>query len=168
MKSLVLTTLLTGTIVFSTIGCSHKDVKPDQAITNAKIAAPAVVEKSQPLDLEMAHFAFNSAVLTKAGKSALQRNAEALKKDSNLKIQVQGFCDDRGSVQYNLALGERRALAARKYLNTLGISKDRIATVSFGKANPLDAQNNEQAWARNRRASFVIQSEKTSSHDRAG
>jgi peptidoglycan-associated lipoprotein len=110
------------------------------------------------LNLEMTHFALNSSVLTAAGKAALKQDAAALKSDPHVKIQAQGYCDDRGSVQYNMALGERRAQAVKAYLETLGISSDRIATVSFGKSDPLDPRDNQQAWALNRRASFVVQS----------
>jgi peptidoglycan-associated lipoprotein len=114
---------------------------------------------SQNPDLAMTHFAFNSAVLTAYGKRVLSKDAEQLQQDATLKVQVQGFCDDRGSAQYNLRLGERRAEAVKTYLKTLGISGERITTVSFGKAQPLITQDNEKAWAQNRRASFVIQSQ---------
>ena len=106
--------------------------------------------------IELAHFAFNSAILTETGKAALGQNARALKQDPSLKVEAQGYCDDRGSVQYNQALGERRALAVRAYLVSQGIAGDRIATASFGKSRPLDSRETEQAWALNRRASFVI------------
>jgi peptidoglycan-associated lipoprotein len=132
-------------------GCSHNVVKSEQEVP--KLQAKAI----QDPNLEMAHFAFNSAELTDFGKETLKNNAQQLKQNPQLRVQIQGFCDDRGGVQYNLALGERRAKAAKAYLQKLGIAGDRIAAVSFGKADPLDAHENEQAWAKNRRANFVIE-----------
>jgi peptidoglycan-associated lipoprotein len=79
-----------------------------------------------------------------------------LKKYSNVKIQIEGHCDERGTVEYNLALGERRANSTKKYLTSLGISPDRISTISYGKERPADPGHNEEAWAKNRRAHTII------------
>jgi peptidoglycan-associated lipoprotein len=73
-----------------------------------------------------------------------------------VKIQVEGHCDERGTNEYNLALGERRANAAKKYLVSLGVSTDRISSISYGEEKPLDAGHNEEAWSKNRRGHFVI------------
>jgi len=155
MKSLTFVPIVAVLSVVSMSGCGHKIIRPDETPDTPA----ADVHKARNPDLEMTHFAFNSAILTEAGKRVLKQDAEALVNDSTIKIQAQGFCDDRGSVGYNLALGERRARAVKAYLESLGVSGERIATVSFGKSRPLDPKENEQAWAMNRRASFVIQSQ---------
>ena len=84
----------------------------------------------------------------------LKRNAEIIKQMPNSVIQIEGHCDERGTQQYNLALGERRALAVRDYLIRLGISGDRLVTISYGEEDPADPGHSESAWAKNRRAEF--------------
>jgi peptidoglycan-associated lipoprotein len=79
-----------------------------------------------------------------------------LKKYSTWQITIEGHCDERGTAEYNLALGERRAVAARNYLVSLGLTADRIKTVSYGKEFPFDPAHTESAWAKNRRAHFVV------------
>jgi peptidoglycan-associated lipoprotein len=86
----------------------------------------------------------------------LKENAALLMQYPKVKIQVEGHCDERGTNEYNLALGERRANSAKRYLISLGISSDRISTISYGEERPLDPRSNEEAWAKNRRGHFVI------------
>jgi peptidoglycan-associated lipoprotein len=86
----------------------------------------------------------------------MKDNAALLMKHPNVKIQIEGHCDERGTVEYNLALGERRANSAKKYLISLGVAEGRISTISYGKEKPLDPGHNEGAWAKNRRAHFII------------
>jgi peptidoglycan-associated lipoprotein len=93
-----------------------------------------------------------------AGQQVLNANAEILKKYPTWIITIEGHADERGSAEYNLALGERRALAARNYLVSLGIPADRLRTVSYGKEFPFDPGHDEAAWAQNRRAHFVVTS----------
>jgi peptidoglycan-associated lipoprotein len=101
-------------------------------------------------------YAFDSAELSPEAVSTLKGNADVLRKYSSWKITIEGHCDERGTAEYNLALGERRAVAARTYLVTLGIPADRIQTVSYGKEFPFDPGHTEEAWAKNRRGQFVI------------
>ena len=100
-------------------------------------------------------FDFDMADIREDAKPTLEENASFLKQYPSIKIVIEGHCDERGSVEYNLALGERRAKAARNYLATLGVESARMTTVSYGKELPLDPGHDEQAWARNRRAHFV-------------
>ncbi len=93
-----------------------------------------------------------------AGQQTLNGNAEILKKYPSWVITIEGHADERGTAEYNLALGERRALAARNYLVSLGIPADRLRTVSYGKEFPFDPGHSEEAWAKNRRAHFVVTS----------
>jgi peptidoglycan-associated lipoprotein len=86
----------------------------------------------------------------------LKANSAFLKKFPNIKIQIEGHCDERGTNEYNLALGERRANSTKKYLLSLGVSENRMSTISYGEEKPMDSAHNEEAWAKNRRAHFVI------------
>ncbi len=101
-------------------------------------------------------FGFDSAEVDQAGQAVLSANAEIMKRYSSWVITVEGHCDERGTAEYNLALGERRALAARNYLVSLGIPSERLRTVSYGKEFPFDPGTTEEAYARNRRAHFVV------------
>ena len=86
----------------------------------------------------------------------LKENAALLKRYPNVKIQIEGHCDERGTTEYNIALGERRANSTQKYLLAIGISADRLSTISYGEEKPTDPGHTEDAWAKNRRAHFVI------------
>jgi peptidoglycan-associated lipoprotein len=101
-------------------------------------------------------FGFDTSEIDSGGQAALNANADLLKRYPGWTITIEGHCDERGTAEYNLALGERRALSARNYLVSLGISADRLRTISYGKEFPFDPGHNEQAWAKNRRAHFVI------------
>ena len=101
-------------------------------------------------------FELDSADLSGAGIATLQQNAGLLKKFASWQITIEGHCDERGSAEYNLALGERRALAARDYLVSLGVPATRVRTVSYGKEFPFDPARTEAAFSKNRRAHFVI------------
>jgi peptidoglycan-associated lipoprotein len=101
-------------------------------------------------------FELDSAEVSGPGRQVLQTNASVLKKYPGMQVTVEGHCDERGTAEYNLALGERRALAAKNYLVSLGIPADRIKTVSYGKEFPFDPGHDDSAWQKNRRAHFVI------------
>ena len=136
----------------------------------AKLAQKAELEKSlvakkergiegevfESKMLKDIHFAYDQYDIRRVDEEILRENAAFLKKNPQMKIQVEGHCDERGTVEYNLALGERRANSAKRYLVSLGISADRISTISFGKERPLDPGHNEEAWAKNRRAHIVV------------
>jgi peptidoglycan-associated lipoprotein len=102
------------------------------------------------------HFDFDKYDIRPGDTEILKENAALLIKHPNVKIQLEGHCDERGTIEYNLALGERRANSTKKYLISIGISTDRISTISYGKEKPLDPGHNEEAWAKNRRAHTVI------------
>jgi peptidoglycan-associated lipoprotein len=101
-------------------------------------------------------FEYDSSELTPAGQAALDENSATLRKNSTWIVTIEGHCDERGTAEYNLALGERRSVTARTYLVSLGISADRLRTVSYGKEFPFDPGHDEAAYAKNRRAHFVI------------
>lgn len=103
-------------------------------------------------------FDFDKYDIRPGDATILKANAEVIKNYSNLKIQIEGHCDERGTEEYNLALGERRASSTKKYLTSLGITVDRVSTISYGEERPFDTGHNEEAWAKNRRAHFIITS----------
>ncbi len=102
------------------------------------------------------HFDFDKYEVRRVDEAILKENAAFLKNNPKMKVQIEGHCDERGTVEYNLALGERRANNAKQYLVSLGIPADRISTISYGKERPLDKGHNEEAWAKNRRAHIVV------------
>lgn len=101
-------------------------------------------------------FDFDKYDIRPGDAEILKENGALLMKHPNAKIQIEGHCDERGTLEYNLALGERRANSTKKYLISLGISENVISTISYGEERPLDPGHNEEAWARNRRAQFVV------------
>ncbi|MCQ2741652.1 MAG: peptidoglycan-associated lipoprotein Pal [Alphaproteobacteria bacterium] len=101
-------------------------------------------------------FAFDSSAISSDAAEALKSQAKWLKKHEQVKVVVQGYCDERGTREYNLALGERRANAVKQYLVSKGVAADRISTISYGKERPAVLGSNEAAWAQNRRAVTVV------------
>jgi peptidoglycan-associated lipoprotein len=133
-------------------------VPPEPAITDDPLRSSDIdaINKNSPFQPVL--FAFDSSEIDAAGQQALTANVGVLKKYSEWVITIEGHADERGTAEYNLALGERRAMAARTYLVSLGIPADRLKTVSYGKEFPFDPAHNEAAWAKNRRAHFVVTS----------
>lgn len=123
------------------------EIKPQIAREAETKAAP---------QLEDIHFDFDKSDIKTDAREALQKNADWLQKNPDIKIQIEGHCDERGTAEYNLALGERRAMSTKKYLISLGISADRIYTISYGEELPIDPNHSEDAWAKNRRAHFLV------------
>ena len=105
---------------------------------------------------EDVHFAFDSFLLDPEAERILAEKAAWLQDNANVDVQIEGHCDERGTSDYNLALGERRANAVQQYLTLLGIDSGRLSTISYGEEQPLDPGHDEAAWSRNRRAHFVI------------
>ena len=120
---------------------------------------PVVVEEPPPPPVEIVlktvYFDFDKANLRPEAKELLKVNAQVLKDNPDVTVSIEGHCDERGTVEYNLALGERRANAARQYLVDMGVAAARIRTISYGEERPADPGHNEGAWAKNRRAAFV-------------
>lgn len=109
--------------------------------------------------LKPVHFDFDKYDLQAEAIRTLGGNAAAIKEHNQFNVRVEGHCDERGTVEYNLALGEKRARAARDYLVSLGVEARRLRVVSYGKERPADPRHNETAWAMNRRAEFVFLTE---------
>jgi peptidoglycan-associated lipoprotein len=116
-------------------------------------AAPTVAAVT---GLERIFYDFDQYTLTPAARETLAANAAYLQANPDVQVRIEGHCDERGSDEYNLALGARRAMAAQNYLVSLGIDKDRLSTISYGEEMPLDPGHSEEAWAKNRRAEFKV------------
>lgn len=168
-----------------TVAADHSAIKSSTASQNSKNQASSRdAAKQQPLKpdaakeaagqnklepianaaelkiaFEKVYFDFDSSVLSQDARKKLVKNAEKLSKDGKVKIRIEGNCDERGSDEYNIALGERRAKAAMQYLATLGIPEKRLSTISYGKEKPAVEGHDEAAWAKNRRDEFVIVSQ---------
>lgn len=113
----------------------------------------------RPLMLANVNFDYDKYDLTASARDVLAGHARALRERPELNVRIAGHCDERGTIEYNLALGEKRANAVKDYLVSLGVERSRLSTISYGKERPLDARSNEEAWAKNRRAEFVIQNQ---------
>ena len=122
----------------------------------ARLKAMSAEEIEKSGLLKEVFFDFDKADIREQDRATLSQNADALKKFDFLRITVEGHCDERGTVEYNLALGERRAKAAYDYLVSLGVPADRLKTVSYGKEVPVCTQSTEECWQRNRRAHFTV------------
>jgi peptidoglycan-associated lipoprotein len=123
-------------------------------VTEPTAPAAVSVTASDGSQLETVYFDYDSFTLTAAARAVLERNARWLKENPAVTVTIEGHCDERGSDEYNLALGERRAQAVRNYLAALGVGAERLATVSYGEERPAVAGHDESAWTKNRRAAF--------------
>lgn len=108
-------------------------------------------------ELRDINFGFDSSELNEVARAILRENAQWLSANSDATVQIEGHADERGTIEYNRALGMRRAQSAYDYLRSLGIAANRMSTVSYGEELPLDPRHNEEAWARNRRVHFDVQ-----------
>jgi peptidoglycan-associated lipoprotein len=102
------------------------------------------------------YFDYNQSVIRSEAKEPLRNAAESLKSNTKAQIAIEGHCDERGSSEYNLALGERRAQSVKSYLRTLGVDGKRLSAISYGKERPVDPGHTEEAWAKNRRAELIV------------
>jgi len=129
---------------------------PTAPIAEDKVGAVTLDEINRNSPLRPVFFGYDQADVSAEAQRILDANAEVLKKNATWVITIEGHCDERGTAEYNLALGERRAGAARTYLVSLGIAGDRIRIVSYGKEFPFDPAHTEAAWEKNRRGHFVV------------
>ena len=142
----------------------EEEVKKEEARKAREFEKSLVAKKEPGIEgivlesklLKDIYFDFDKYDIRPGDAEILKENATLLKKYTNVKIQIEGHCDERGTIEYNLALGERRANNTKQYLISLGVPPDRISTISYGKERPLDSGHNEEAWAKNRRAHPII------------
>jgi peptidoglycan-associated lipoprotein len=149
----------------STSAATSDSLRDSQIREEMIVAAPQRTMMTEPMTsmekpvlagLQVVPFAYDQHLLSDEARNIIAANAAILKKASNVRFQLAGHCDERGSDQYNIALGERRAEAVRAYLRELGIDAGRMETVSYGEEQPLDAGHNESAWMKNRRVEFIL------------
>lgn len=147
------------------------EVKPEKKVPEEKIAEPPIakveikeVEKPKYVEekavFEDIHFDFDKYAIRPDAKPILQKVVSHLLKDPSLRILIEGHCDERGTNEYNLALGDRRAKATKDFLGALGVVSKRIEIVSYGEEKPLCGEKTEECWQKNRRSHFVILKEK--------
>jgi len=116
----------------------------------------AKLQKQETIRLSTIYFAFDDYSLSEQAKKTLIENAAWLINNSKKTIIIEGHCDERGTEEYNIALGERRANSAKRYLINLRVKPDQLSTISYGEERPVDSGHDEDAWAKNRRAEFVM------------
>jgi peptidoglycan-associated lipoprotein len=131
-------------------------IVPPEPVRDDAISSASLDDLNKNSPLKPVFFELDSSDLSAVAQKSLDENASLLKRYPSWAVTVEGHCDERGTAEYNLALGERRAIAARAYLVSLGIPADRVRTVSYGKEFPFDPGHDEGAWGKNRRAHFVI------------
>jgi len=163
MRSSFFSLALVGFIVL-TVSCSKKDVKSDEpgfSPSEGAAASPDASvnagEASTPApDMATIYFAFDSFTLSGEGRDALKSNADWLRDNPTATVQIEGHCDERGTTEYNLALGEKRANSVKNYLTKMGVDSSRLSVISYGEERPAVSGHDEAAWAQNRRAAFVV------------
>lgn len=169
MKRLVLL-LAIGllTVAVINVSCGGKKEVAEEILVDTTPPSPPdttpVVEEPPPppppklreSQFETVHFDFDEYNLRSDAKAALDNNYELLNEFSSAIIKIEGHCDERGTIEYNLSLGEKRAKATQDYLVGLGIAPNRISIISYGKEQPVDPRLNEEAWAKNRRCEFRV------------
>lgn len=152
-------------VVVINVSCGGKKEVAEEILVDTTPPPPPdttpVVEEPPPPMLresqfETVHFDFDKYNLRSDAKAALDNNYELLNEFSSAIIKIEGHCDERGTVEYNLSLGDKRAKAAQDYLIGLGIAPNRISIISYGKERPIDPRSNEEAWAKNRRGEFLV------------
>ena len=131
-------------------------VVPPEPVRADTITSSSLDDLNKQGLLKPVFFEYDSSELTQPGIATLNENASTMKRNGSWTVTIEGHCDERGTAEYNLALGERRAVAARTYLLSLGVSADKLRTVSYGKEFPFDPGHDESAYTKNRRAHFVI------------
>jgi peptidoglycan-associated lipoprotein len=163
---LLLSTCAALALVVGTPGCARRAaVTPPAAPATAPPVAttpepPAPVEPAAPIPpptMDPAFFGYDSHLLGESARTALDQVAKLLRDHAEFEVTIEGHCDERGTSEYNLALGERRARAARQYLVMAGVPIERVQIVTFGEERPFQQGHDEAAWANNRRAHFVVQ-----------
>ncbi len=171
MMVLVVLAFAFGTMLMVS-SCAKKQIGTGEAAPAARPApapAPAPAPSTKGVDdadklrgeirafeAEGIYFDFDKSEIKPEAKAVLEKKAAWLRANSSYKVKIEGNCDDRGTNEYNLALGDRRAKAAQKYLNALGISMDRMSTISYGEEKPMCTEKNEKCWSQNRRDDFKL------------
>lgn len=166
MMKRILSILMALTLSLAFVACSSNKPKENMDEMGQVMEGDGDIDSSMvdklssdmgnAMGLDTINFAFDSFQIPNNEMEAVRNNARILNENPSVNVQIEGHCDERGSVQYNLALGDKRAKAVKRAMQRLGVAPSRIDVISFGKEQPLDPGSNEAAWAMNRRANFVI------------
>ena len=133
---------------------AREEAERQRRIAESQLASrPTAVTPGRSV-MDTVYFEFDQATLSDPAKDTLVRNAEWLRANPDVRVQVEGNADERGTPEYNLALGERRAAAVKSYLSSLGVENSRLVTISYGEERPADPGHSEDAWTKNRRVDF--------------
>ena len=184
---ILLLCFVTGVFIFAGYGCAKKEIKSDEGLKQSappeasqkttsednsqakrevkeNEAPPGPKEQPEPVDaarseksLQAVYFDLDKYDIKPADASILEEGAKWIRAKKPGLVVIEGNCDERGTVEYNLALGERRSEAAKNYLVSLGVDASKLKTISYGKSKPVDTGHSEEAWAKNRRDDFVVQ-----------
>ena len=172
MMVLVVLAFACGTMLMMS-SCAKKQIGTGEAAPAPAAAAPSAPAPAAPstkpvddadklrgeikaFEAEGIYFDYDKSEIKAEAKAILEKKAAWLRANPSYKVKIEGNCDDRGTNEYNLALGDRRAKAAQKYLNALGISMDRMSTISYGEEKPSCTEKNEKCWSKNRRDDFKL------------
>ena len=156
--------LVTSALIFSVSACKsakkadETEIPGGSDMNSGDENVMGDSDSGKAMGMQTVYFPYDSFEIDGAGKSVLNANAEILKANPTVKVQIEGHCDARGGIQYNIALGEKRSGAVKNYLKNQGVPDGRLATISYGKERLVDTGMSEEAHARNRRANFVITS----------
>tara|TARA_Y100000815_G_scaffold152978_1_gene138986 strand:+ start:85 stop:573 length:489 start_codon:yes stop_codon:yes gene_type:complete len=142
-------------LVLSACATQQKTAKIDSQLQGDVYTGTDTVKYLADGVKDRVFFATNESVLTTASRDTLRKQAAWLRKNSEVTVVLEGHCDERGTREYNLALGERRANAAKDYLMTYGVASNRISVISYGKERPVDSGSNPLSWSKNRRSVTV-------------
>ena len=170
---IIFATLAIGALCFAGCACGPGPAQYDSSMETVEVEPAPVVEEKEPVvapvvvpslaesaaaagALKTTNFDYDKANLSPAAIEKLDKTAAWMQQNPEANIEIAGNCDERGTNEYNMALGERRANSAKKYLVSMGISSDRISTVSYGEEKPIDPASNEAAWAKNRRNDYSL------------
>ena len=179
MKKLIIFSLAIALLFSLNMACKKKPVEvappppqveeqpPVEEVAPPVVKEPVLTEEeiflrksleeiNREKPLSMIHFDFDRSFIRDDARPVLEANAAWLSRFPTIKILIEGHCDERGTEEYNLALGERRAKSTQDYLLSLGVAPERMRIISYGKSQPLDPRSNEEAWQLNRRAQFLI------------
>ncbi len=161
LKNLFVMSLLAVSLVLTSCGSKEKNQEMAAEIENA-VGDGLTLELNGDSDsmtaggLSSVYFGYNSTNLGTTSRTLLDANAAYLNNNPTLEVQIEGHADERGGVQYNLALGERRSNTVKDYLIAMGVSSNRITVISYGKERPVAFSHDESSWAKNRRGNFVV------------
>jgi len=158
-KKAISVAAVVAAVGFAAVGCTDDKKKTSEAVSGGGSGEPASPTESKTVGgvtVSPVYFSFDDYTVNASSQTQLTKMAEQMKANKGTVIQVEGHCDERGSIEYNLALGERRAQAVKNFLTNLGVEPARLSTISYGEERPASEGHDEAGWQKNRRAEFNV------------